>query len=204
MKEKKARERLASVARYFHQRQWSLSTSSNFSARLNKNEILITKSGKDKALLKPKDLMVINEKGRALRPKKAKSSAETLLHLHLYDLFQDSVCVLHVHSPFATILSMAEKADFIELDGFEMAKAFKNVKTHEHIERVPVVDNSQDMNDIIARLEKRLNDNVHAYLIRGHGFYTWAQSIEKAKYQVEAFEFLFNCYYHLKIISKSN
>jgi methylthioribulose-1-phosphate dehydratase len=37
------------------------------------------------------------------------------------------------------------------------------------------------------------NATVHGYLIGGHGFYTWGESVDAALRHVEAFEFLFEC-----------
>jgi methylthioribulose-1-phosphate dehydratase len=37
------------------------------------------------------------------------------------------------------------------------------------------------------------HQGIHGYLIAGHGFYTWGDTMEDAMRHVEAFEFLFEC-----------
>jgi methylthioribulose-1-phosphate dehydratase len=65
---------------------------------------------------------------------------------------------------------------------------------------MPVFDNDQD----IARLAQKVDaclqdlDELPGYLIRGHGFYTWGDSLQDALRHVEAFEFLFACELRLR------
>ncbi len=56
----------------------------------------------------------------------------------------------------------------IVLSGYEMLKIFPGIKTHDVTVTIPVVDNSQVMNDIIAVLGKK-EIKVPAYMIRDHG-----------------------------------
>jgi methylthioribulose-1-phosphate dehydratase len=69
------------------------------------------------------------------------------------------------------------------------------VGTHEHVEIVPVVANDQDTARLAARADERLDrtPGAHAYLISGHGLYTWARTLSLAARHVEALEFLFEC-----------
>ena len=39
------------------------------------------------------------------------------------------------------------------------------------------------------------NPQTVAYLIRGHGVYTWGKTITDTRRHIEALEFLFECYY---------
>ena len=75
---------LVSVSHLFYQRGWSLATSSNFSARVDADRILITASGKDKGTMTDKDVILVDRKGRVLAPQDGKPSAETILHCRLY------------------------------------------------------------------------------------------------------------------------
>jgi methylthioribulose-1-phosphate dehydratase len=102
--------------------------------------------------------------------------------------------VLHVHAPATTVVSLVGR-DAMTLSGYEMLKALAGVTTHNHVETIPVVPNDQDT----ARLAEIADDfldrspRAHAYLIAGHGIYTWGRSVAEARRHVEALEFLFEC-----------
>jgi methylthioribulose-1-phosphate dehydratase len=136
--------------------------------------------------------MLVDLAGQSLDARR--SSAETLLHTFIYQRYPDAQVVLHPHSVNATLLSRVS-GDYLELQDYELLKAFPGIDSHECTVRVPVFDNDQD----ITRLAKTVDDCLaalgaaHGYLIRGHGFYTWGGSIEDALRHVEAFEFLFEC-----------
>jgi methylthioribulose-1-phosphate dehydratase len=73
-----------------------------------------------------------------------------------------------------------------------MLKGLQGVKTHEHREWLPIVDNSQDMpalaNTITAVLNK--NQDAHGFLLKRHGLYSWGDNLAQAKRHVEILEFL--------------
>jgi len=168
-------------------------TSGNFSARLPDNNMLITVSGRNKGRLEQGDLMLADAAGKSLDGNKP--SAETLLHVQIYNRFADARCILHPHSVNATLLSIGADGD-IELRDYEILKAFPGIDTHECTVTVPVFANDQDIGRLSAAVEKRMQDSeevFHGYLIRGHGFYTWGNSVADALRHVEALEFLFDC-----------
>ena len=121
-------------------------------------------------------------------------SAETLLHVQVYKRFADVGYVLHPHSVNATLLSRLHSGH-LQLEDYEILKAFPGIDTHACKINIPIFANDQD----IARLARKVDDymdeheGVHGYLISGHGFYTWGVSVEDALRHVEAFEFLFEC-----------
>ena len=69
----------------FGERQWCLATSGNFSARVEPDQFLITKSGRQKSDLDPGDLMLCDDSGAAVDQHNT-PSAETPLHARLYEL----------------------------------------------------------------------------------------------------------------------
>ena len=75
-----------------------------------------------------------------------------------------------------------------------MLKGLDGVTTHEHREWVPIVDNDQDMARLAERRPRRARRDrdarVHAFLLRGHGLYTWGATIDDAERHVEILEFL--------------
>jgi methylthioribulose-1-phosphate dehydratase len=183
------KQELVSLSHDFYRRGWSLATSSNFSARIDPDRFIITTSGKDKGSLSINDFVMVNLQ----QPAPEKASAETLLHGTLYNLIPQTSCILHTHSVYATFLSL--KQPEIILEGYEMLKALSGVSTHHHLEVIPVLSNSQDLSALSEDVRRLLKHqpNIHAFLIAGHGLYTWGESIFKARIQLEALEFMLEC-----------
>jgi methylthioribulose-1-phosphate dehydratase len=183
------KEELVALSHDFYRRGWSLATSSNFSARLDQDHFIITASGKDKGSLSVDDFAIVN----LHQPPPENASAETLLHATLYNLMPQTACVLHTHSISATLLSL--KQPEIILEGYEMLKALAGVSTHDHLEVIPVLPNSQDLSALSEEVlpMMKYQPNVHSFLIAGHGLYTWGESIFKARIQLEALEFMLEC-----------
>jgi methylthioribulose-1-phosphate dehydratase len=183
---------LADVGRQCYARGWALGTSGNFSAVVRKTPlaVAITSSGMDKGLLEPSDIVEIDERGRVVRGS-GTPSAETALHLAIVRA-RGAGAVLHTHSVWSTILSEAG-AGQLEIDGYEMLKGLEGVRTHEHRESLPIIENTQDWHAAVPQIESvlRAHPEAHGFLIRRHGLYTWGSDLAEAKRQVEILEFLF-------------
>lgn len=167
-------------------------TSGNFSARLTNGDIAITQSGVHKGKMTKSHIMMIDADGVPLDENRP--SAETQLHVQIYKRYPQVNAVIHVHSQRATLISQLEK-EKVTLRQYELLKALPGIDTHDTQIDVPIFDNDQD----IARLADKVDtfmavtDPVHAYLIQGHGIYTWGESIQEALKAVEALDFLFAC-----------
>ncbi|WEJ70066.1 methylthioribulose 1-phosphate dehydratase [Pseudomonas sp. PSE14] len=193
-------QQIIEAGRFLYGRGWSPATSSNYSARLAADRALLTVSGKHKGQLGVDDLLETDLAGNSLEPGK-KPSAETLLHTQLYAWRTEIGAVLHTHSVNATVLSRLTPGDRLELEDYELQKAFAGVTTHEGRVTVPIFDNDQDIARLAAKVQPWLDahPDCPGYLIRGHGLYTWGPRMSDALRQIEAFEFLFEC--ELKILS---
>ena len=185
-------EELVEAGRYLYGRDMVPATSGNFSARLSDGTFAVTVSGRHKGKLTVADIMRIDADGRSLDGRRP--SAETGLHTQIYARFPQARVVLHPHSVNATVLSMMS-SDSLLLQDYELLKAFPGVDTHDCCVRIPVFGNDQDIARLAATVDAHLAGHCDApgYLIRGHGFYTWGDSMEDALRHVEAFEFLFTC-----------
>lgn len=188
-----AREIIANV-RELSERGWTPATSSNFSQRVDAQNIAITVSGRDKGKLNEADIMVVDLDGRPVGTD-LKSSAETLLHTQLYKRFPDIGCVLHTHSHNQTVASrLYSGMGHVHLEGYELLKAFSGTSTHEVELDVPVFANTQDMNTLAAQVDALLDRQpMWGYLIDGHGLYAWGRDMAEARRHLEAFEFLLGC-----------
>jgi len=80
----------------------------------------------------------------------------------------------------------------LAIEGYEMLKGLEGVRTHQHREWLPILENSQDMDELSGRVATTLRQNpgVHGFLLREHGLYTWGQNLPEAKRHVEILEFL--------------
>ena len=173
---------------------WTPATSSNFSMRLDERHAAITVSGRDKGRLVATDIMVVDMAGKAVATEH-RPSAETLLHTQLYARFPDVGCVLHTHSHVQTVASRLYAAQgHVHLEGYELLKAFAGNQTHEMAVDVPVLSNTQDMDELSAWVETLLDQQpMWGYLINGHGLYAWGKDMAEARRHLEAFEFLLSC-----------
>lgn len=186
---------IAEAGREFYRRGWVLGTSGNFSSIVSRKPltVCITASGNEKGALDELHFLTVDENG-AVMSGDGKPSAETLLHLAIYRLRENSGAILHTHSVWGTILSdVFYERGAVEIEGFEMLKGLAGVTTHEHCEHLPVIENSQDYVALSHVVGNTLRENpaAHGIYLRRHGLYTWGESIAEAKRHVEIFEFLF-------------
>jgi methylthioribulose-1-phosphate dehydratase len=190
---------LIAAGKWMSQRGHLPATSGNLSCRVSPTRAAITASGGDKGDLREADLLVVDIGDVADAPP-AGASAETPLHLSLYRDRPECGAVLHGHSLVATLLSQARAdQDAILLSGYELLKAFAGVRSHETAVEIPMFANSQDMNELAGRVAARLADRragappAHCYLLVGHGYYAWGQTLAEARRHVEALDFLLTC-----------
>ncbi len=189
---KTAATEIAEIGKFLAEQKWSPATSSNYSARLTSELYALTRSGIDKYKITPEDIIVVNQQGRAVAPADAKPSAETLIHCKLYEN-QDVGAVLHTHSVYATRLSLKyAHSEKLVLGGYELLKGLAGNATHDMQEIIPILPNSQDMNEFCERMTPYMKTNIHGFLIAGHGLYTWGKNLREAKRHVETYEFLFH------------
>jgi methylthioribulose-1-phosphate dehydratase len=193
------RARLVELIHTIHRRGWAPGTGGNFSLVLDRAplRLLITPSGVDKGRVSEAELLEVGTHGEPLRGT-AKPSAETLLHLAVVEMMGAQV-VLHTHSIWNTLASLQPSTGSVggagqfHIAGFEMLKGLRGVTTHEHVEQIPILANSQDMPKLRGELEQtlRANPQAHAVLVAGHGMYTWGADLAEAQRHLEVLEFLF-------------
>ena len=189
--------KLSAIGREFYRRGWALGTSGNFSAVISRNplRLAISASGIDKSGLAPDGILKVNKTGRPATFSAisgVEASAETLVHLAVAQI-RGAAAILHTHSVWGTILSEEYAAQGgIAIEGYEMLKGLAGVRTHEHREWLPILDNCQDRSGLAKNVEQTLKEHPasHAFLLRGHGLYTWGRDLEEAKRHVEILEFL--------------
>jgi methylthioribulose-1-phosphate dehydratase len=185
---------LVRVAREFGALGWTPATSGNYSIRFGEDRILLTRSGVHKRDLDIDGLMLVDGQGRPVES--GRSSAETGLHVQLYQLDPAINAVLHVHSPAATVASRRyAAAGEVVFRNYELQKALAGVHSHETEVRIPVVANDQDIERLAASVQPYLDRSPRpwGYLIEGHGIYAWGGSVAEAARHLEALDFLLAC-----------
>ncbi|MDX1453474.1 MAG: methylthioribulose 1-phosphate dehydratase, partial [Oleiphilaceae bacterium] len=123
-----------------------------------------------------------------------KSSAETGIHLMLYQQ-RDCKVILHTHSKADTLISRVyHAAKQIELEGYELLKGLRDIDTHESQTIVPIFDNDQDISRLSGEMKRWLEQHpdCQGLLIERHGFYCWGRDLAEAKRHLEVFQFLFD------------
>lgn len=182
---------------------WTPATSSNFSMRLDAEHAAITISGRDKGKLSRDDIMVVDMQGHAVGTD-ARPSAETELHTQVYRRWPEASVVLHTHSRTQSVASrLFAKDGVIRLEGWELQKAITGYNTHESVLEIPVFPNTQHMPELVARVDAWLDGGkpLAAYLINGHGIYTWGRDMAETRRHLEALEFLLACELDLRRLS---
>lgn len=184
---------LADLGRSFYARGWVLGTSGNFSAVTSRDplRLAVTATGLDKGSLLPEQIVEVDSGGKVVAGH-GQPSAEVRLHLMVAQC-RNAGAVLHTHSAWSTILSdrYGDRGS-LAIAGYEMLKGLKGVRSHEHQAVLPILENSQDV-EALARAAERVLESrpeVHGFLLRRHGLYTWGEDIAEAKRHVEILEFL--------------
>ncbi len=193
---------LLRACNFIAQRNLCPATGGNFSIREN-NHMRMSASGKDKSNLSEKDFVLCDFTGKWLSGD-GKPSAEAALHGMIYQL-SEAQCVLHTHSMSVTVLSMLpDAADSISFQGYEMVKTISGFQSHDETLKLAIFDNNQDI-PALAELVKQNWQSVHlasGLIVRGHGLYSWGNSISDAKRHMEGLEFLVECEFNRKRLLK--
>jgi methylthioribulose-1-phosphate dehydratase len=197
---------LAEIAAEFYARGWVLGTSGNLSAVVERDplRLAITPSGADKGALAADQILSIDEHARMLSGQPGKPSDESPLHIRIVKE-RAAGAIFHTHSVWSTMLSDLYFAEGgLTIEGYEMLKGLEGVKTHEHREWIPILENSQDMWTLADSMAEilRQHPNAHGLLLRRHGLYAWGKDRWQAKRHVEIFEFLFETLGRTRLIDR--
>jgi methylthioribulose-1-phosphate dehydratase len=193
---------LCEAGRFIDSKGWVPATSGNFSVRLPDGTIAITVSGRHKGRLQIEDIMLIDADANPLDGKKP--SAETLLHTSLYRRFPAVNCVLHPHTIHSVLVSRIFQGEIV-LENYELLKAFRGIATHETCLTIPIFANDQDIPRLAAEVERYLDrhQDCYGYVIAGHGFYTWGDSVAETLRHIEALDYLFDCELRLHGVNRA-
>ena len=193
MQNRYAIEQLIEAGEWISQKGWVPATGGNFSAKTDSG-FVVTASGHDKGQLTAEHFLQFDIHGQ-IESGAGKPSAETDLHLSLYQLDDQATCVLHTHSVAATVLSRFITTDTLMITGYEMQKSLTGVASHEETIQIAIFDNDQDIERLAEKVTARYQHSplYHGILIRGHSLYAWGSSPAETRRHLEGLEFLFAC-----------
>lgn len=159
--------------------------------------LLITPSGVDKGRVSASELLELDAEGKVVDGS-GRPSAEALLHVPILQERHAGV-VVHTHSIWNTLASELPGTDsgVLGISGYEMLKGLKGNTTHDCVEPIPILENSQDIVSLSEELREILRKypQCHAVLLRRHGLYTWGEDIFETRRHLEVLEFLFEAVY---------
>ncbi len=191
---------LCRYARHFYAQEWMPGTSGNLSIKVSARPLVIavTPSGVDKGDLAPRDIVLSGPKGVVRKAAGGRRpSAETAIHLALYEAFPDCGAVFHVHTVHSTLVATDQlKAGVVTWDGLEMLKGFETLAPGAAPE-IPVFPNIDDLQAFarhVRQQAKRLM-RVPGFLIAHHGMTAWGRTAQEAKKHLELIEFLCRFYW---------
>lgn len=147
----------------------------NISVRINDN-ILITKTGSMLGHLSPEDIVVVSLKNIADRNIK-KASMELVVHRAIYESSNAKV-VMHTHPEYAILLSFSYRIiSPIDSEGKYA------------IGDIPVINVKKTVaSEEVADEIKKYANNCNAAIVKSHGLFVWAESLEKALYLTTSIE----------------
>ncbi len=186
---------LIAAAKHFYDRGWMLGTAGNLSARLPDGSFWITASGRAKGQLTASDFIRMNLDGGIVEQPvpDSRPSAETSIHLAVYNCFPDAKACYHVHSIEANLVSRLVAGDVVPLPAIEMLKGLGVWEENPQVS-IPLFPNYLEVPKIakeICQFFTNSSPSVPALLIRDHGITVWADSPAAAYNYVEIVEYIF-------------
>ena len=195
-------EFMVSLIRDMHARGESPATSGNYSYRPEKSEgdfFMLSESAVDKSIFGRDNFIGVSEKAEVLPlwEKKGRDVCdETKLHLVVYNN-TDAHCIFHSHGVDSIFFAeMFPGQEIAYITGLELLKGFHGITSHEETIRIPIFENSQDIQKLSITLDNYIKKNPQCYgfILRGHGLTCWGKSVWEAKRHLEVFRYLFEYY----------
>jgi L-fuculose-phosphate aldolase len=186
------RVEIITVCRNLAKKELIAATDGNVSCRVGRDRLLVTPSGKPKGVLKPFELLLLNDRGKILAGQE-KPSTEIRMHLEVYRRRPDVRAVVHAHPPMLTALTLAGLSF--------MAEALPEVwLTLGSVPTAPYATPcTSEVPDAIAPfLEKH-----QAILLERHGSLTLGRSLNEAYLRLEKLEHAARILFYANLLGKT-
>ncbi|MCA9517764.1 MAG: methylthioribulose 1-phosphate dehydratase [Myxococcales bacterium] len=197
------RRGLMRLGQRYDARGWLFGTCGNLSGR-DGDRITITASGRHKGELGEDDFVTVDLGGALVAgPPGGRPSAETSIHLALYEAVATARVIVHVHTVASSLVRGEAPVDAalqhaagvvgeLRFEGLEMVKGW-DLWSPEARPVMPVFENHADVPAIardVGRYYAAAPREVPALLIAGHGLTAWGASLFEANRHLEVAEFL--------------
>jgi L-fuculose-phosphate aldolase len=165
------------VGKRAYARGYIAANDGNISARLDRNQILITPTGISKGFMRASDLIIVDMNGKVLVGRREPSS-EVFMHLQIYKERSDVNSVCHVHPPYATGFAVAG----IPLDQPVLSEVVITLG------KIPLIQyETPGTEDFYKPLLPFLHE-YDAFLLANHGALTVGTDIFSAYFKMETLE----------------
>ncbi len=171
------REKLIATCHRVYEKGFVAAYDGNLSVRINKDEILITRSLVNKGSVTDKDILTIDNNGKLLEGS-GKITTEVKLHLKVYNNRQDISSVIHCHPLYSTAIATAREE-------------FPNNVFPEVIltlGKVPICKYATPSTSDLAESLTPFVDYANVFLLSNHGVVAVGDSLETAYYRMEKLE----------------
>lgn len=120
------------------------------------------------------------------------ASSETIVHRSIYQN-TSALAIIHVHSPFAVVMSMIEQGEYFEPDDTE-SKYF--------LHQIPIITGKVGSKELAVNSTEALKDHKVA-LMRGHGSIATGKIMEEAYVHICSLEHACKVKYYYDLMRKS-
>jgi len=172
---KKEKSEIIDWARQLNQKGLVTAKSGNISYKLDDEKILITVHDSYLGYLEDEDILLTGLKGNNYR-NSSKGTSEQLMHVSIYNKFEDAKVVLHAHSPFTTAFFHY----FKELETFSYETKFYLGKITALEQNTPTVT---EIKPLLGALEK---SNI--VVLKHHGVVAMGKDFKEAFSLIELLE----------------
>ena len=196
-REQIARKTIAELLRLFYEKGWVAGTGGGICCSIGKDRVLMAPTGVHKERINPADLFLVDARARLIQSPRNRSlrltecSAIFSLLIHR----RQAGSVLHSHGLSAVLAAdLAAGKNRVTFRDLEMLKGIQGLSNSDR-HAVPVVQNTAREGQLVAQMEKVLDDpqfdRSFCILVKDHGAYIWGKDLWETKRHGEVYHFLF-------------
>jgi len=163
------REEIAKLGRRLAAREMIAGTDGNISVRLESDRIMVTPSGRDKGLLDPQELVIVDLHGKKIEGD-LEASSELAIHLFVYQSRPEIRACVHAHPPYATAFAVAG----MELPHDVLPEAVVMVGP------IALTEFAPPGTEAVPRSLEMFVSEHNAFLLRNHGLLTIGRDLTEA------------------------
>lgn len=187
----KEKEELTDICHLLYERDLVSASDGNVSVRVSKDHILLTPSGKNKGMIKPEEIIVLDLDGNTLEGI-GKVSKEYPMHKAIYEKREDVKAVVHTHPVYATAFALAGK---------NLPDNYL-IETKMMLKKTALADYATPGTIEMAYVIEPFLDTCDAILLKNHGAVTFGKDLVSAFNKMEVMESIAKTIIMSKIIGE--